>query len=88
MDCRLRKNPIQKTILAFVGYRHGAVAVAFTKAKGHGAFFGVVGIFLKFPFRDCVEGLFIHVTARAFHRRAELCRKLLISKAFSRACVF
>jgi hypothetical protein len=29
-------------------------------AKKYGTFFGAAHIFLKFPFRDCVERLFVH----------------------------
>jgi hypothetical protein len=43
----------------------GAVTVAFKMAKEHGAFFGAAHIFLKFPFPDCVERLFVHTGAPA-----------------------
>jgi hypothetical protein len=53
-------QPRPEIIFAFTDKRKGAVAVAFKKTKQHGAFFGAPHIFLKFPFRDCVERLFDH----------------------------
>jgi hypothetical protein len=53
-------QPHPKMLFAFVGHGKGAVAVAFKMAKEHGVFFGAAHIFLKFPFRDCVERLFVH----------------------------
>jgi hypothetical protein len=53
-------QPRPKTIFAFGGDGKGAVGVAFKMAKEYGAFFGAAHIFLKFPFRDCVERLFVH----------------------------
>jgi hypothetical protein len=48
-------QPRPKMIFAFVGKAKCAVAVAFKMVKEHGAFFGAAHIFLKFPFRDCVD---------------------------------
>ena len=56
----LRVQPRPKMILAFVGNGEGAVAVAFKKAKRHGAYFGTTHILLEFPFDDFVEGWFVH----------------------------
>lgn len=62
-------QPRPKMIFAFMGNRKGAVAVAFKKTKDHGAFFGATHIFLKFPFRDCVERLFVHAVSVARARQ-------------------
>ena len=61
MQGGLRKQPLQKVILAFIGNGKGAVAVPFKKTKEHGALLGAAYVFLKFPVRDCVKRLFVHV---------------------------
>jgi len=54
-------QPRPKMIFAFIRNGKGAVAVAFKKANEHGAFFGAAHVFLKFPVRDGIKRLFVHV---------------------------